>query len=898
MWSPTLYLLLLTIAHECSSVAVYEFQKNSPQSDSFLMYSGNLRRVQPFTEVSFCARLRFSYLWEVSGFLQLRDNSTGQNKVMLEAAANINHIRVHVGEFRRYHFFRNNKRLESLTWHHVCLTYQNGTMTSYLDGKLQDSHNSGSLDPITPTSLKIGAYDKEQSYSGNITQINIWSHALTAKEVEGLSNCVFEREGDVAAWRGPWTLHGDVSRLDLPTTKFCRNLEKNKIIVFPDVAYKDASQICRGIGGKIYTPTTQDQYNRFVQRVKTSLGGKIQMCYPFWVGISDDNEEGGWVEADGKTSVDAFWAKNEPDGQIVQNCATIGPHGGGIEDAPCFHKKCAACLVPSDVVWSMFGTCERLPSNTQLRAFQEEPGNLFFRGYTNYEIRKSGENWHWIDWRRNKTVAQHKSIGVSPPYGRKKWVLEEDYCTNKSGDEIDLLLTHCKRGSFSCDDATCIDIQQRCDLKLDCLDKSDEKDCKQIRIPAFYRKDIPPPATADSPLPVTMHVTIDKVDVDTRTMLMFVNFNLNMTWRDPRLQFINLNNDFTFNRMKQEYVNNIWTPKVDFTNTEGNHITQLDDQATMMVTRLGESILGDYSLPEEVELFEGKHSSIHLDRKYSITFQCQFSLKRFPFDEQECSMVLTMLSASHRLVVFDAENSNITFVGNGELVEYTVTKMMPTFSKQGDFSTMHVRVFLDRLWGHILLNVYVPSMLLLFISYLTLYFKTSLFPVRILASLTILLVMCTLFSQVSSMLPKSSYVKLVDVWLLCCICVVLLIIIFHTIIDRLQEEDNSATIKNSLKKMLGKDIIVDMLKPIFPSAVDGSSFSQNPQDNTSTGVGSTEQIEQSNTNRDRLPSLSNTDSWPPFQWLVFTARLVVATTLAIFNIAYWTVAIYRPHLTE
>lgn len=875
MWFPTTLLLLFAVSQECCSVAVYEFQKYSPQSDSFLMYSGNLRRIEPFSEVSFCARLRFSYLWEMSGFLQLRDNSTGQNKVVLGAAANINHIRVNVGEFHRYHFFRNNKRLESLTWHHICITYQNGTMASYLDGLLQDIYNVGPLDPILPTSLKIGAYDKEQSYSGNITQVNIFSHALTAKEVSGISSCVFDREGDVAAWRGPWTLHGDVSRFDLPTSKFCRNPDKDEIVVFPDVQYNEAVHMCGGIGGKLFTPTTQNEYNEFRQRVKQYLGGKIQKCYPFWVGISDENEEGLWVEPGSKTPVDAFWAKNEPDGQSVQNCATIGPNGGGVEDTPCYHKKCAACLVSGDVVWSMFGTCERLSSNTQLRAFQNEPGHLYFRGYTNYEIRKSGGRWEWFDWRRNETVAHHNPQDASLPYGRKKWVLDEAYCTNKIGDEIDLLLTHCKRGSFSCDDATCIDIQQRCDLKLDCLDKSDEKDCKQIRIPPFYRRDIPPPGTSEAPLPVTMHVTIDKVDVDTRTMLMFVNFNLNMTWRDPRLQFINLNNDFSFNRVKQEYVNNIWTPKVDFTNTEGNHITQLDDQATMMVTREGESILGDYTLPEEVELFEGKHSPIHLDRKYSITFQCQFSLKRFPFDEQECSMVLTMLSASARIIVFDPSSSNVTFIGNGELVEYTVTKMMPTFSTQGDFSTMHVRVRVERLWTHILINVYVPIILLHVISYLTHYFSPAIFYSRVLANLKILLVTTILFKQVSDMLPKSSAMKLVDVWLLFCIVIVITTILLHTIIDQFTEKDHTKFIIR-IKKILRCDIF-------------GSKAIVTPVEEVTEGIKGDEEavtLEKG--------SQSDAEHWPLYQYLVCSARAMVFGTLVVFNIIYWSTAINKP----
>ena len=50
-------------------------------------------------------------------------------------------------------------------------------------------------------------------------------------------------------------------------------------------------------------------------------------------------------------------------------------------------------------------------------------------------------------------------------------------------------------------------------------------------------------------------------------------------------------------------------------------------------------------------------------------------------------------------------------------------------------------------------------------------------------ALTSLLVLATLFTQVSASLPKTSYLKMVDIWLLFCIISIFIIIIFHTIID-------------------------------------------------------------------------------------------------------------------
>ncbi|CAL4187693.1 unnamed protein product, partial [Meganyctiphanes norvegica] len=186
-------------------------------------------------------------------------------------------------------------------------------------------------------------------------------------------------------------------------------------------------------------------------------------------------------------------------------------------------------------------------------------------------------------------------------------------------------------------------------------------------------------------------------------------------------------------------------------------------------------------------------------------------------------------------------------------------------------------VYMSRLWGHILLNVYVPSMLLLFISYLTLYFKPSIFQVRVLASLTILLVMCTLFSQVSSMLPKSSYVKLVDVWLLSCIIIVLLTIIFHTIIDRLQEEENKS-LRNKLE---------NMLRTAFKTVKQGKNGDKKiiPLQETMA------ESSRVTCNSAIKTPLTETKQTPLYHYVVLTSRATLLFTIIIFNIVYWSIAL-------
>ena len=75
------------------------------------------------------------------------------------------------------------------------------------------------------------------------------------------------------------------------------------------------------------------------------------------------------------------------------------------------------------------------------------------------------------------------------------------------------------------------------------------------------------------------------------------------------------------------------------------------------------------------------------------------------------------------------------------------------------------RLFIRRLLGTIL-TVYIPTLLLIIISHMTNYFKPFFFEAVVTVNLTVLLVLATMFISVSENLPKTSYIKMVDVWLI------------------------------------------------------------------------------------------------------------------------------------
>ena len=82
-----------------------------------------------------------------------------------------------------------------------------------------------------------------------------------------------------------------------------------------------------------------------------------------------------------------------------------------------------------------------------------------------------------------------------------------------------------------------------------------------------------------------------------------------------------------------------------------------------------------------------------------------------------------------------------------------------------------------------LLTTYLPTILLLLITFVTTFFDKDLFGDAIAVNLTIMLVMTTIFTSKIEELPPTSDMKMIDVWLIFCLVVPFLEVVLRTAIE-------------------------------------------------------------------------------------------------------------------
>ena len=121
-----------------------------------------------------------------------------------------------------------------------------------------------------------------------------------------------------------------------------------------------------------------------------------------------------------------------------------------------------------------------------------------------------------------------------------------------------------------------------------------------------------------------------------------------------------------------------------------------------------------------------------------------------------------------------------------------------------------------------LLTTYLPTVFILCIVYATNYFKPFFFEAVVTVNLTSQLVLTTLFISVSNSLPPTSYVKMIDIWLIFSQLIPFAEVLLHTFMDSMRQEDDREINHHGVVRTVGEKTERKVLKdnlvtPVTPA---------------------------------------------------------------------------------
>ncbi|XP_069996130.1 gamma-aminobutyric acid receptor subunit delta-like isoform X2 [Penaeus vannamei] len=634
-----------------------------------------------------------------------------------------------------------------------------------------------------------GGFDLTQILMGDMTQLSVWDRALTAAEVGRIAACQEVGRGNV--------LSSDVTELEVvgPVKQqwekigtFCRS-SSHYFLMLPEMRSITASvSLCNIFNATVATPSSDsDNQNLLEEMLPFS-----DVCFPSstwktWIGISDELEEDVWRDFSTQEPVEFLrFGALFPHGGRIYNCACLMVDGFWIDtDCTNTNRRCTACQVQYSDFLRLRGLCFDSEHQTRFRSDGYMGGRPFFRGFYDMLVTWNAQQKEWKlhSVAENRTLASLSTVPLkSYPLGRHTWVTHEELCGRPPGSGIVLSLSPCNsQYHFMCRSGNCIAHNKRCNLRYDCLDGSDEANCDMILVGKEYQRQIPPAGPSNSALYLVPSLTLTRIaSVDDINMAITLEFDVVLTWTDNRVTLKHLSESGGI--LTSAGAAKMWTPRYQFTNLEGGQVKLLEE--SVVATTANNATFPDYNSEDMDITYPGSENKLSIIQHYTAKITCDLRFLAYPFDIQVCGIDIHLPSTYGAYVSFSTAEGKMSYTGQEDLALYTVKSAR--IGKHSTRTAISFEFALHRRPGVAILSTFLPSILLLLVSWATLFVRFSDLNVRAIMSLTTLLVLYTLFANQTNALPKTSEVKLIDIWFFYIIFLLFINIIFHIFVA---EED-------------------------------------------------------------------------------------------------------------
>ena len=148
---------------------------------------------------------------------------------------------------------------------------------------------------------------------------------------------------------------------------------------------------------------------------------------------------------------------------------------------------------------------------------------------------------------------------------------------------------------------------------------------------------------------------------------------------------------------------------------------------------------------------------------------------------------------------------------------------------------------MKRNYMHQMFATYFPTFLLWLLTYSTLFIDVDDFDNRFQGSVTAMLVLAALLNSITTSLPQTSYLKLIDIWFFCHTIAIFSLIMFHILLSKVR--------KNSQYKIYEKQDNIAIQNGFIDTNMDKNSTDESVGPENGTKENTTKDNEDGSLNR-------------------------------------------------
>uniref|UniRef100_A0A673NK25 Glycine receptor subunit alpha-4-like n=1 Tax=Sinocyclocheilus rhinocerous TaxID=307959 RepID=A0A673NK25_9TELE len=202
-------------------------------------------------------------------------------------------------------------------------------------------------------------------------------------------------------------------------------------------------------------------------------------------------------------------------------------------------------------------------------------------------------------------------------------------------------------------------------------------------------------------------------------------------------------------------LDSIWKPDLFFANEKGANFHEVTTDNKLLRIFQNGNVL--YSI------------------RLTLILSCPMDLKNFPMDTQTCTMQLESFGYTMNDLIFQWLDEGPMQVADDLVLPQFVLKEEKDLGyctkhyNTGQFTCIEVKFHLERQMGYYLIQMYIPSLLTVILSWVSFWINMDAAPARVGLGITTVLTMTTQSSGSRASLPKVSYVKAIDIWMAVCL---------------------------------------------------------------------------------------------------------------------------------
>ncbi|XP_056625710.1 glycine receptor, alpha 4a [Triplophysa dalaica] len=256
------------------------------------------------------------------------------------------------------------------------------------------------------------------------------------------------------------------------------------------------------------------------------------------------------------------------------------------------------------------------------------------------------------------------------------------------------------------------------------------------------------------PVNVTCNIFINSFGSITETTMDYrLNVFLRQQWNDPRLAYSEYP-DASLD-LDPSMLDSIWKPDLFFANEKGANFHEVTTDNKLLRIFQDGNVL--YSI------------------RLTLILSCPMDLKNFPMDTQTCTMQLESFGYTMNDLIFEWLSENPVQVADDLTLPQFLLKEENDLGyctkhyNTGKFTCIEVKFHLERQMGYYLIQMYIPSLLIVILSWVSFWINMDAAPARVGLGITTVLTMTTQSSGSRASLPKVSYVKAIDIWMAVCL---------------------------------------------------------------------------------------------------------------------------------